>query len=391
MGDFLNNLTQKISIGTFQVPFWVLLLIAVVCLVIIIIAISAYNKKRLQKVEQTKEIQADKEEIIKEDVVKEKEIKQTTVKKDESKEKKISPEQKTDKAVVAERKKVASESKPNNDQTKATVEQTKPEQKQQTDSQSEKQTDAKQQSIKTLGKFEIALKADGYRFYLLANNGQLLYESIGYTTANGALKGIDTFKNAVERANFIIDEDKFGRFRFVLNKRYAGENYLSRAQCESSIESVKNFSKRAAILPYEKDEHAEQKYAEMNAAKKDVVINWEEIEEKEKNTKPSGKFEISESLSGQHFALIANNGQLLYFSNGYASYSSAKEAIKTFKKAVYGGVFIIDEDKFGRFRFILRGGNSNTSYIGESYTTKIACEKNVLSVKNFVQSAVMPE
>lgn len=247
---------------------------------------------------------------------------------------------------------------------------------------------AKDDTKKTSGKFETVLKSDGYRFYLVANNGQLLFESIGYTSANGAQKGIDTFKKAVESGSFVVDEDKFGRFRFILNRRYAGENYSTKAACESSIESVKNFSKTAAILPYEYDDAAEKKYAESKNAII-ATVDWDAVEKEDSAKKPSGKFEIVKRADGYHYYLLANNGQLLFSSNGYASASYAKEAIQNFKKAVYIGNFMIDEDKFGRFRFILRGAGFSTAYVGESYTTRAACEKIINSVKNFSRTAVI--
>lgn len=104
---------------------------------------------------------------------------------------------------------------------------------------------------KPSGKYEIILKADGYKFCLIANNGQLLYESMGYTTPQGAVKGIATFKKAVNDNNFIVDEDKFNRYRFILNKRYVGESYTTKAACESNIDSVKTFYNRAAVAPYD--------------------------------------------------------------------------------------------------------------------------------------------
>ncbi len=247
---------------------------------------------------------------------------------------------------------------------------------------------AKDDTKKASGKFEIVLKSDGYRFYLIANNGQLLFESTGYTSANGAQKGIDTFKKAVDGGNFFVDEDKFGRYRFILNRRYAGENYNTKAACESSIESVKNFSTTAAIVPYEYDDAAEKKYA---ASKSTVIatVDWEAVEKEDAEKKPSGKFEIAKRADGFHYYLLANNGQLLFSSNGYASASYAKGAIQNFKKAVYLSNFMIDEDKFGRFRFILRGAGFSTVYVGESYTTRAACEKIITSVKNFSRTAVI--
>lgn len=242
------------------------------------------------------------------------------------------------------------------------------------------------------GKFEINLTVSGYRFFLIASNGQLLYESNGYTSLDGAQKGIETFKNAVPNGVFVVDEDKFGRFRFILNKRYAGENYTTKAACEGSIDSVKKFSQTAVLMPYIIDAAAEKAYAESMKARKNLKeIDWTEIEKAEAEVKPSGKFEVVKASDGFHFDLLANNGQLLYASNGYASYKSIVEGIKNFKKTVYTGTFLVDEDKFGRFRYILRGATFNSTYIGESYTTRQACEKIIQSVKKFVKSAVMPE
>lgn len=343
--DFLKS---TFTLAGLQIPFWVL--IAVVLVLFVIVVAVIVSKRKNDK--NTKQGSIDKQQTI-----------QTAYEKKE-------PQTKVETFKPA--------AKSTNANEKAAVAPTKekPEEK---------------EELKPLGKFEVLLKADGYRFYLVANNGQLLYESTGYTTANGAVKGIDTFKRAVEKGNFIVDEDKFGRFRFILNKRYAGENYTSKAQCESSIESVKNFSARAVITPYQKDEAAEKEYARNNNNKEINIIDWDIIAEKEKTIKKSGKFEIVKCSAGYCFYLIANNGQLLYSSNSYASASSAKDAIKNFKKTVYGGNFVIDEDKFGRHRFILKGGNFYATYIGESYTTKNACENNINSVKNFTKSAAMPE
>ena len=42
---------------------------------------------------------------------------------------------------------------------------------------------------KTAGKYEFELEVDGYHFYLIANNGQILFDSPSFTTLLGALGG----------------------------------------------------------------------------------------------------------------------------------------------------------------------------------------------------------
>lgn len=242
---------------------------------------------------------------------------------------------------------------------------------------------------KALGKYEIVLKLDGYHFYLLANNGQLLYESVGYTTAQGAMRGIETFIRNVANENFVINKDKFGRYRYILNKRYVGENYNSKASCGNSIKSVRYFYLGASIVPYEYDEMAEKAYEEEKSKNVNIEIDWKKIAREEKIAKPSGKFEIEDTNNGFQFYMLANNGQLLYSSTCYSSLDTARNGITNFKKAVYIGNFFVDEDKFGKYRFVLRGTNAKTTYIGESYTTKGACENIIESVKSFNKTATL--
>ncbi len=110
---------------------------------------------------------------------------------------------------------------------------------------------------KTSGKYVFAKKLDGIHFALIANNGQLLLESMnGYSSLAGAKRGIETFKKVVEEGDFMVDDDKFGRFRFILKGKksmatYSGEAYKSKSAAESSAKSVKRFALTAAIMPFE--------------------------------------------------------------------------------------------------------------------------------------------
>ena len=239
-----------------------------------------------------------------------------------------------------------------------------------------------------LGKFIIDLRLDGYHFCLLANNGQLLYDSTGFASEEGVMKGIETFKKACEGNDFVIYQDKFGRFRFVLNKRYIGEDYKERAQCEKVTASVQRFAKDSVVVPYTPDPEKEQAYAEAKAnAKTGKDIDWEAV--KNEPVAPSGKFEVEEEGDGYHFSLLANNGQLMFYSRSYATEKSCVEGIRTFQKAAYIGNFIIDQDKFDRYRFVLRSGSGVIVYIGESYTTRDRALKSVESVKKFARSATI--
>ncbi len=248
---------------------------------------------------------------------------------------------------------------------------------------------------RVMGKFDFDLASDGYRFYLLANNGQLLYESIGFTTLEGALVGIDTFRRAVAGGNFVVLADKYDHYRFVLNRKYYGENYSTRKQCESAVESVKRFAEDSVIAEYTPTEEKLARFAEAKAARRTPAdIDWDAVAAKEAATPRLGKFEIIRGEDREfRFYLVANNGQVLYTGKNYEKLCQCQAGIKSFKRAVYVGNFTVDEDKFGRFRYILRNIGVAPAFMGESYTTRKQCESSIESVKSFVVSAeiVLPE
>ena len=108
-----------------------------------------------------------------------------------------------------------------------------------------------------MGKFEICKEDDQYTFYLLANNGQILYSSRYYATEAAVRKGVESFKRAAYVGNFFVDRDKFGNYRYVLKNigsapSFIGESYDNKPQCEKIIESVKKFIVSASVELEEK-------------------------------------------------------------------------------------------------------------------------------------------
>ena len=101
---------------------------------------------------------------------------------------------------------------------------------------------------KAIGKYEFALEVDGFHFYLFANNGQILFDSPSFTTLIGALNGLKTFKKTVAEGTFDIRVDKYERYRFILERKYYGENYTSKDQCAKCVESVKKFANNAKVI-----------------------------------------------------------------------------------------------------------------------------------------------
>ena len=245
-----------------------------------------------------------------------------------------------------------------------------------------------------VGTFEVSLCLDGYRFYLYASNKQLMYESVGFTSSEGAIKGIDTFRKTLQEYPYIITRDKYGRYRYVFNKRYQGENYTSAALARSAAESVKRWAENAKVIVRNAKPEAIEEYKKgVDALRTKDDVDWDLVAKEEKEAKPLGKFTVEEDgnqdeVIGYRFYLIANNAQILYTSAIYASAAGALKAIDTFKRAVYVGNFYVDKDKFGHFRYILRA-NATTTYVGESYTSRASAESSIESVKKFVKCAAI--
>ena len=241
---------------------------------------------------------------------------------------------------------------------------------------------------KAVGKYEFELEVDGFHFYLIANNGQILFDSPSFTTLIGALKGIETFKKTVAEGSFDVRADKYNRYRFVLARKYYGENYDTKDQCQKCAESVKNFANNARIVRYTPTKEALAAFEAAKVTKRTPDdIDWKAIEKIEEKTPKMGKFEICKESDQYAFYLLANNGQILYSSRLYASESACRKGVESFKRAAYVGNFFVDRDKFGNFRYVLKNIGSAPAFIGESYDNKPQCEKIIDSVKKFIVSA----
>ncbi len=242
---------------------------------------------------------------------------------------------------------------------------------------------------KAVGKYEFELEVDGFHFYLIANNGQILFDSPSFTTLLGALNGIKTFKKTVAEGKFDIKVDKYNRYRFILARKYYGENYTTKEQCQKCVESVKNFASNAKILRYVPNREAVTAFeTARNSKRTPDDIDWKAVEKAEAQATKMGKFEISNEGEKQFcFYLVANNGQILYSSRYYASENACRSGIDSFKRAAYVGNFFVDRDKFGNYRYVLKNIGSAPAFIGESYDNKVQCEKIIDSVKKFIVTA----
>ena len=241
---------------------------------------------------------------------------------------------------------------------------------------------------KAVGKYEFSLEVDGYHFYLIANNGQILFDSPSFTSMLGALNGLNTFKRTVATEEFDIKVDKYNRYRFILANKYYGENYTTREQCQKCAESVRNFANNAHIIRFTPTKEELNAFELARITKKSADdIDWNAIAKAEASAQKKGKFEICREKNEFCFYLLASNGQILYSSRFYASEAACRKGIESFKRAAYVGNFFIDRDKFGHYRYVLKNIGSAPAFIGESYDNKPQCENIIQSVKNFIVTA----
>lgn len=104
----------------------------------------------------------------------------------------------------------------------------------------------------TEGKWKVE-KVDGnYSARLYASNGQLMLATEQVANIKNARNGIEAVKKNAEQANFIIDQDKSGRYYYKLRNWQKsviciGEAYDSLDSCLKAIESVRRFALTAIV------------------------------------------------------------------------------------------------------------------------------------------------
>lgn len=86
------------------------------------------------------------------------------------------------------------------------------------------------------------------------------------------------------------------------------------------------------------------------------------------------------------YQLKANNGQILYESEGYKIKPKSKQ-IDGFRNTINNGTYTIDEEKNGTFRYKIFKVDGTMYGVGEGYKSRAAAESAIESVKKFANSA----
>ena len=225
---------------------------------------------------------------------------------------------------------------------------------------------------------------EAYFFELHASNGEKLLESEDYTTYQGAIRGIQTHKTNIVNGNVKMGITKKGDYIFkVLSGKNMllcrGENYPTRARCQSAIDSTVRFAATAVL-----DENVQ-----------DIVIKLpheDNIPIAERADAREGKWLISSNTTSEgqktyYFELFASNGEKLLESEDYTTYIGAVNGIQTHKKNIDKGNFRISITKRGDYIYKLLNGNGQLLCLGEHYKTKRLCVNAVESVKRFAMNS----
>ena len=224
-----------------------------------------------------------------------------------------------------------------------------------------------------------------FYFELLASNGEKLLSSEEYTSYNGAVAGITTYKTNIEKGNFRITPSKKGDYIFkLLNGKNTllctGANYATRARCESAVESTKRFAATAQLAENVEEIHvtppAEDDGETTVVPDNGYVGKWIIYSSAVENEAPV-----------YYFELYASNGEKLLSSEEYTTYVGAVNGIATHKANIEKGNFRISLTKKGDYIFKLLNGNGQLLCLGEHYKTKRRCESAVESVKRFAKNA----
>ena len=371
--------------------------VAIVVTVIVLIVKGCKNKKAKKSQAEEKPIVAETpapapvaEPVAVTPAVEEKPAEPAETVKEEPKETAVTKEQPTQKAAAKKpaQKKTTVAKKPATEEAKpqeAKAEAVKP-----TTPKAEK-AEAKKPT-RYNGKWVVySLIPDGveeestFYFELLASNGEKLLSSEEYTSYNGAVAGIATYKANIEKGNFRITPSKKGDYIFkLLNGKNTllctGANYATRARCESAVESTKRFAATAQLVEGVEELHvtppAEDDGEQVVAPDNGYIGKW---------------IVYSSTVEGEapvyYFELYASNGEKLLSSEEYTTYVGAVNGIATHKANIEKGNFRISLTKKGDYIFKLLNGNGQLLCLGEHYKTKRRCESAVESVKRFAKNA----
>ena len=178
-------------------------------------------------------------------------------------------------------------------------------------------------------------------------------------------------------------------------KKTADKKLAAKKADEKKTAAKKTDEKKpAAKKTADKKTEAKKDEPKKTAAKpeaKEPVNNVTVLFDAPETEGPKGKFVIIKDeinpMRPYKFQLKANNGQVLYESEGYKIKPRAKQ-IEVFRNTINNGSVAFDSEKNGTYRYKLFKPDGVTLYgVGEGYKSKAAAESAVESVKYFCNTS----
>ncbi len=218
-----------------------------------------------------------------------------------------------------------------------------------------------------------------YFFELQGSKEETLLSSEEYSTYQGVLRGIQTYKTNILKGNLKTAETKNGEYTYKLlsGKNMllcVGDNYPTKAHRQSAIDSIVRFAETAI-----EDENLH-----------DIVIK---VPHEDSSIEPvsytgEGKWIISTCLNENgvtiySFNLFNSDGDCLLSSEEYTTYVGAVNGIQTYKRNLALSNFKIMLTRRGDYTYKLLNANGQLLYLGERFLSKQLCANAVEEIKYF--------
>jgi uncharacterized protein YegP (UPF0339 family) len=184
-------------------------------------------------------------------------------------------------------------------------------------------------------------------FHLVAGNGQLVLQSEGYKSLDGAQNGVASVKdNGGHAASYSVLGSNDGQYYFNL---IAANNEIIGT---SELYSTKSNAQRAA---------------DSTRSLITKIKRWDTIA-----AEPKASFNVFKGVDGQYyFNLRARNGEIVLQSEGYTSKDAATDGIAAVRaNGTHTSNFTVFAAADGRYAIRLQAGNNEIVAQGELYSTK---------------------
>jgi len=218
-----------------------------------------------------------------------------------------------------------------------------------------------------------------YFFELHGPKEETLLSSEEYTTYQGALRGIQTYKTNILKGNLKLTETKNSEYTYKLlsGKNMllcVGDSYPTKAHCQSAMDTIVRYTETAI-----EDENLH-----------DIVIK---VPQEDSSSEPieytgEGKWIISTSLNENgvtvySFNLFDAEDECLLSSEEYTTYVGAVNGIQTYKRNLAQNNFKIMLTRRGDYTYKLLNANGQLLCLGDRFKTKQLCVNAVEEIKYF--------